>query len=362
MKQGSLVRMSTSNPYNILIFIGRFQPLHSGHTQVIDNALQLADKVLLLVGSTNRSRSTRNPFSFKERRNMIADTYPSEIFNSRLIVEPINDIMYNDTQWIEQAKSVINKKILQLANHQTPNIHLHGIQDVKIGLIGHAKDSSSFYLKLFPDFDSVNVQAISDIDATTIRSEYFFHHSDTWKQMVPGPVIGYLDNFMNSPMYQELCSEFEFEPQYKENVHNFPRIEHTVDAVVVQSGHVLMVRRRNRPGKGLWALPGGFLNQTEKLLDGAIRELREETKIKVPEPVLRGSVVTSKTYDDPFRSTRARIITNAFLIKLPDQTTLPKIKGSDDADKAKWVHLAELTPEECFEDHYFIIRDLVGKI
>jgi bifunctional NMN adenylyltransferase/nudix hydrolase len=68
----------------------------------------------------------------------------------------------------------------------------------------------------------------------------------------------------------------------------FPPTFVTVDAVVVQSGHVLLVKRKAMPGAGLWALPGGFLNQEETLLDGAIRELKEETKIKVPVPVLKG--------------------------------------------------------------------------
>ena len=67
----------------------------------------------------------------------------------------------------------------------------------------------------------------------------------------------------------------------------------TVDAVVVQSGHILLVKRGDMPGKGLWALPGGFLNQEETMLDGAIRELKEETKIKVPVPVLKGSIKES---------------------------------------------------------------------
>ena len=148
---------------------------------------------------------------------------------------------------------------------------------------------------------------------------------------------------------------------YKESVKKYPRIEHTVDAVVIQSAHVLLIRRRAEPGRGQWALPGGFLNPEERMLDGAIRELREETKIKVPEAVLRGSIKASQPYDDPHRSERGRLITQAFLFQLPDQIELPKVKGSDDADKARWVPLADLKADELFEDHYFIIKDMIGK-
>jgi bifunctional NMN adenylyltransferase/nudix hydrolase len=124
---------------------------------------------------------------------------------------------------------------------------------------------------------------------------------------------------------------------------------------------VLMIKRRAEPGKNLMALPGGYVNaQTDKsVMDAAIRELREETMIKVPEPVLRGSIVRSKVYDAVDRSPRGRIITHAFLIQLPDGE-LPRVKGSDDAVKAKWIPISEVRSEECFEDHYEILNDLIG--
>ena len=50
--------------YDVLVFIGRFAPLHRGHMAVIDVALQKAKKVILLVGSSFRSRTERHPFTF----------------------------------------------------------------------------------------------------------------------------------------------------------------------------------------------------------------------------------------------------------------------------------------------------------
>jgi bifunctional NMN adenylyltransferase/nudix hydrolase len=137
----------------------------------------------------------------------------------------------------------------------------------------------------------------------------------------------------------------------------FPPTFMTVDAVVVQSGHVLLVQRGDMPGKGLWALPGGFLNQGETMLDGAIRELKEETKIKVPVPVLKGSNKGSKTFDAPNRSQRGRTITQAFYIDLGFAEELPRVKGSDDAEKAFWVPLSEVVAkrDQFFEDHFHII-------
>ena len=137
----------------------------------------------------------------------------------------------------------------------------------------------------------------------------------------------------------------------------------TTDAVVVQSGHILLVRRRAEPGKGLYAMPGGFLNPSERIKDGVIRELREETKIKVPDPVLRGSIKAREVYDKPDRSLRGRTITHAYLIEL-QPGELPKVKGSDDAEKAKWVPISvfEKMEDQMFEDHYHIIKDMLGKL
>jgi bifunctional NMN adenylyltransferase/nudix hydrolase len=111
----------------------------------------------------------------------------------------------------------------------------------------------------------------------------------------------------------------------------------------------------------LWALPGGYVNaNTDKSVeDAAIRELREETLIKVPAPVLRGNIKDSRVFDAIDRSPRGRIITHAFKIVLPDGE-LPRVKGSDDAEKARWVPIAEVCSDECFEDHYEMVQWAIG--
>jgi bifunctional NMN adenylyltransferase/nudix hydrolase len=95
------------------------------------------------------------------------------------------------------------------------------------------------------------------------------------------------------------------------------------------------------------------------MLDGAIRELKEETKIKVPVPVLKGSIKDSKTFDPPNRSSRGRTITQAFLIDL-GVGELPKVKGADDAEKAFWVPFNQVKQEKMFEDHAHIISHFIG--
>ena len=90
-----------------------------------------------------------------------------------------------------------------------------------------------------------------------------------------------------------------------------------------------------------------------------IRELREETGIKVPAPVLLGSIKDSRVFDAINRSARGRTITHAFKILLPDGP-LPKIKGMDDAVKAEWIPISEIDSNVCFEDHFEIINHFLG--
>src|SRR3546814_5032726 len=93
----------------------------------------------------------------------------------------------------------------------------------------------------------------------------------------------------------------------------YPVIFNTADAIIVQGNKLLMVKRRGYPGKGLWALPGGFLNHRERVIEAAIREATEETGIDVSKTVLRNALVDTFFEDNPWRSTRGRTITFASL-------------------------------------------------
>ena len=124
----------------------------------------------------------------------------------------------------------------------------------------------------------------------------------------------------------------------------------TVDTVILKdllsSARILLIKRKNDPFKNSWALPGGFLEETENLKEGAKRELLEETGVEVE--VLN----QLKTYGDLNRDPRGRTISIAFVGKLNKEV---KIKAGDDAKEADWFNLDEL-PELAF-DHSKIIED-----
>ncbi len=333
-----------------LVFIGRFQPFHNGHKAVIDAALKQAKEVVVVVGSSFAARNIRNPFTFQERKAMIKAVFPDD----RVKVVPVSDYPYDDNKWVNAIQKIVDEAI--------PHA-----QDV--GLIGHSKDSTSYYLNIFPRWKNhVEVEDIGGINATDIRKMMFGDNlqPDAIAIQMPSESYKSMCNTILSigrvgESWDVLSQEYAMVKRYKEawKAAPFPPTFMTVDAVVVQSGHILLVKRGDMPGKGLWALPGGFLNQDETMLDGAIRELKEETKIKVPVPVLKGSIKDSKTFDAPNRSSRGRTITQAFLIDL-GVGELPKVKGSDDAEKAFWVPFNEVKQEKMFEDHFFIIDNFLN--
>ncbi len=346
--------------YHFAVFIGRFQPYHNGHHHIISQGLQQAEKIIVLCGSAHLPVSHRNPWSFNERKAMILNSFTKQEAD-RITVLPLMDSPYNDAIWMQSVQTIVNGVVqaLNTMPHNTPSI----------ALIGHSKDHSSFYLKMFPQWESIEVDNLDAINATGLRDQYFkladnFTHSDNiFNALTPTGTQTFFANEFSQTAFNYIRAEHEFIEDYKQQWHAvpYPPVFVTVDAVVIQSGHILLVKRRARPGKGLAALPGGFISQYERLQDGCIRELREETKLKIPDPVLRGCIKRQHAFDDPHRSARGRTITHAFLIELPAAEDLPKVKGSDDAEKAFWLPLADIKPEKMFEDHYFIIRHLLGE-
>ena len=359
------LRGANRKKYDYIVFICRCQPPHNAHLEIINRALSMADNVVIILGSSNQPRTIKNPFTAAERMRMIVDCFdiPEQ---QRLKFAYISDRAYSDQQWVRDIQEIVD----QIIHEERP-----ADQHMNVGIIGHVKDDSSYYLEMFPQWRFEDVENIETLHSTDVRRELFSQQpmmvNGITGEMIsmldklPRGVVTFLEEFKEKPEYQKLVQEYDYIEKYKKGweAAPYPPTFVTVDAVVVQSGHVLMIRRRAVPGVGLMALPGGFINQDERLEDAMIRELREETKLKVPSRVLTGSIKFRGVYDNPNRSLRGRTITHAYLIELPPGE-LPKVKGSDDADKAFWIPLNELEhkQDQIFEDHFDVICDLVGKL
>ena len=336
--------------HDVAVLIGRFQPFHLGHLFLLESALAKADRLLILLGSHRCAPDTRNPWSSEERQEMIRASLPSDL-QRRVELIPIRDHLYSDNLWLAE----VQQKVLAATD-----------EDDSVLLVGHRKDRSSYYLELFPQWDFEEVAMRGAIHSSAIREAYFSDSADgDWSSQVPAAIGTILGNYRQTGRYRWLAQEADYIRSYREiwAVAPYPPTFVTTDAVVVQSGHVLVVRRRVRPGQGLIALPGGYLNQQEQVIEGMVRELREETGLKVPKPVLEGSIVDRHVFDAPGRSQRGRVITHAFLIQLK-AGPLPSVRGGDDAEKAFWMPLADIYAHEdtFFEDHVQIIQHFISRI
>jgi bifunctional NMN adenylyltransferase/nudix hydrolase len=356
---------------DLAVFMGRFQIFHLGHLGVVHRALEKADNLLIIIGSANMPRGHRNPFSTIERIKMIESSLCSDELD-RVHFAVVEDTAYDDTGWITSVQRVVDETVNKIYNQRENEINFP-----KISLIGHSKDHTSYYLKLFPQWgDNIEVPDTTGLSSTPMRQAYFSNIGDLWlkdadghnvgdkdcQKLIPTGVKEFLTKFMKTEGYKYIVEEYEHITDYHRQWINspYPPTFVTVDCLVEQSGHILLIKRRAVPGRGLYALPGGFINKDEWIIDAAMRELREETAIKLPEPVLRGSIVNQCVFDSPNRSARGRTITHAFHIKLPNEVNLVRVKGGDDAEKAKWFPIHKVRRDMMFEDHMDIIKYFIN--
>jgi bifunctional NMN adenylyltransferase/nudix hydrolase len=371
---------------DICVFIGRFQPLHSGHLAVIMAALEYAEFLILVVGSAYQPRRPdANPFFFQERVQMILAALPREV-RERVIIIPQADSNYDVSAWNADVYRAVNEKARLIRDN------------AKISLIGHAKDHTSYYLKLFPQWSSIDVASARELDATVLRNHYFDPDPDAVdamfrqtldRQDLPVGVVNWLREFQKTDAYAEQVDEMEFyrAAHARWARESFPTCRTTVtgDALIEQADWVLLIQRDQYPQKGTWAMPGGHLENNETVQDCALREGYEETGIAVPKLIFERSLIGQDYFDEPRRDPRGRYITHTFYYRLnppapsydPRKSAvenrarieraldLPEVRGLDDARDAKWWHKSEIdTPamrSQMFLDHAAIINKMIAK-
>ncbi|WP_110949231.1 bifunctional nicotinamide-nucleotide adenylyltransferase/Nudix hydroxylase [Pseudomonas bohemica] len=335
------------NNFDIAVVIGRFQPFHRGHATLLKLALERAARVVVVLGSAHRARDAKNPFTWEERAAMI-DLSLHEMDRERVSYLPVRDL-YDDRRWQATVSQGISQRLTDKA--------------VRVALVGFNKDASSYYLGLFPSWEFIAAPREHEIDASDLRRVMFEGEDvDATDALLAGlthpKVHHYLRGWLLQSFVAGLRAEHISIARYKRAWKSAPYepIFVTVDAVVKVGKHVLLVQRKGEMGKGLWALPGGFLEPRERLLQSAIRELREETGLGILSVTLEGAFKDTMVFDHPDRSQRGRTITHAHFFDL-GSARLPEVCGADDATLAQWI-LIESIPsmeEQMFEDHYMVL-------
>ena len=176
--------------FDYLIYIGRFQPFHLAHMQTIKIALEHSDQVILALGSAQDERNIKNPFSALEREQMILSNF-SETDQKRIQFVHIIDV-YNDVKWVQLVKSCIAERVQP--------------KD-KVGLIGHFKDESSYYLQLFPEWEMLELHSLKGaISATPVREAYY--RGEIVESVLPLGTSDFLHQFQTTEIFKQLQHKY----------------------------------------------------------------------------------------------------------------------------------------------------------
>lgn len=331
--------------FQAAVLIGRFQFFHDGHQALLERALASAPTVVVVLGAAFAARSTKNPFTWRERASMVRLAAGDQADRIRFL--PVRDYP-DDERWV----SAVAKGVGELV----PDA-------LDIVLIGHYKDATSYYLNHFPSYHVADVGLQGEVDSAALRRVLFSGASlpgvlAALEEHVPPPVLDFLHGWAQLPFLAALTADWQAIRAEREKWAGAPYTPFfvTADAVVRCAGHVLLVRRARNPGAGLLALPGGFVEPDERHVQAARRELIEETGLGVLQAALDRAYRGHQDFDHPQRSARGRTITHAHFFDL-DADTLPSVSPGDDAAEVHWVPIDDLVSLESslFEDHFTIL-------
>jgi bifunctional NMN adenylyltransferase/nudix hydrolase len=379
--------------FDVAVLVGRFEPFHQAHLGLLREALNLAPRIIVVIGSAHQARTPKNPFTWTERAEMIRLALP-EADRARLHFLPVRDY-YDEARWVRAVTRAVDEAIA--AMHPPPG--------ARVVLAGHVKDATSRYLLAFPRWRFHKVERFEGADGTQIRDALFgaangggtrggpqaathaeaaaveAQHAGSHDaygthnaagrdrsleaafgalvDQVPASTLAFLRAWVTLPFYDRLAEEWRALRDYHDAWEGtpFPPVFVTVDALVRCADHVLLIERGHPPGRGLLATPGGFIDIRETCWQSCLRELREETQLALLEPTLREGLREIAVFDHPDRSQRGRTITHAHYFDLGERE-LPEVQAGDDAGAVRWVPISELASlEDRFHDDHFHMLD-----
>jgi len=131
-------------------------------------------------------------------------------------------------------------------------------------------------------------------------------------------------------------------------------IKLTVDALINEGDKIVLIKRKNPPYKGCFALPGGFVEYGESVEKAVEREALEETNLRVKVKDLVG------VYSKPDRDPRGHTVGIAFLCSVISKEDKDKLKGGDDAESAEFFRIDEALEMKLAFDHKKMIKDMIN--
>jgi bifunctional NMN adenylyltransferase/nudix hydrolase len=180
--------------YDVIVYIGRFEPYHTGHDALVRLGLLLGKIVIIVLGSADEPRSRKNPLSALEREMMIAGCFTGADLK-RLRFAAVADTGDNES-WVADVQAAVAQKAPGAA---------------RVALLGHFKDASSYYLNHFPTWHLESVSRANELDATAVR-KVMFDQTRTldsriaqMQDMVPAAALDFLEQWMSTDDFSALA-------------------------------------------------------------------------------------------------------------------------------------------------------------
>jgi len=165
---------------NRALFIGRFQPFHNAHLLDIKKVLKEVNEVVIAIGSSQEKNTLENPFSYNERKQMIANALKkNKIGNCRIYQVPD---LYNDRKWVEYMKN--NLPMYEFVYSGNP-----------------------WTLRCFKKFDSKvrKIKLIKGISSTIVRNMII--KNKNWKKLVPKEIFDYIGKINGEERIRKIYSK-----------------------------------------------------------------------------------------------------------------------------------------------------------
>ncbi len=285
------------------LFIGRFQPPHKGHINFIEKISKNFDEVIIGIGSSNKAYTFDNPFTVKEREEMFNESLKIKNY----VIVPIPDI-HNYREWVKHVEKLVPRFDVVFSGNK---------------IVKNLFENAGYKV--------VEIKKKEKFSATTIREAMLAGRP--WKKYVCSGVAKIIEKIGGVERIKRLY-------------YSSPSI--AVDVIIEMDGGLVLIERKNYPYG--WAIPGGLVNYGEKVEEAAIREIKEETNLKIKSLKLFG------VYSDPKRDPRRHVISLVYITKVDRG----KIKAGDDAKNVKIFKFEEI-PNKLAFDHRKIIDDYLRR-
>lgn len=165
--------------YDLGYLCGRMQHIHIGHQHLIDMLLMTCDRALIMLGSSQESRTKRNPFTYDERKELLQMIYSKECANGRMIIKPLPDMSENP-EAAENVNATWGRYVfshVMSAMDKNPDVMIYGNDEARSKWFDKA-DIKDMMEIIVP-------RSRINISATEIRQYLVKNDEHTWRKFTP---------------------------------------------------------------------------------------------------------------------------------------------------------------------------------